>query len=88
MFFTRKKNQGDSVDINNLQAFIEVAEKKSFSRSAESLNLTQPAVSKRIAALESELDSRLFDRVGRSVHLTEAGTVSYTHLTLPTIYSV
>jgi len=63
------------VDINNLQAFIEVAEKKSFSRSAESLNLTQPAVSKRIAALESELDSRLFDRVGRSVHLTEAGKV-------------
>ena len=63
------------MDINNLQAFIEVAEKKSFSRSAESLNLTQPAVSKRIAALESELDSRLFDRVGRSVHLTEAGKV-------------
>jgi len=63
------------LDINNLQAFIEVAEKRSFSRSAESLNLTQPAVSKRIAALESELDSRLFDRVGRSVHLTEAGKV-------------
>jgi len=63
------------MDINNLQAFIEVAEKKSFSRSAESLKLTQPAVSKRIAALESELASRLFDRVGRSVHLTEAGKV-------------
>ncbi len=63
------------MDINNLHAFIEVAEKRSFSRSAESLNLTQPAVSKRIAALESELDSRLFDRVGRSVHLTEAGKV-------------
>ena len=63
------------MDINNLHAFIEVAEKKSFSRSAESLKLTQPAVSKRIAALETELDSRLFDRVGRSVHLTEAGKV-------------
>jgi len=63
------------LDINNLHAFIEVAEKKSFSRSAESLNLTQPAVSKRIAALESELDSRLFDRVGRTVHLTEIGKV-------------
>jgi len=32
-------------------------------------------VSKRIAALESELASRLFDRVGRTVHLTEAGKV-------------
>lgn len=63
------------MDINNLQAFLEVAEKRSFSRSAESMKLTQPAVSKRIAALESELASRLFDRVGRSVHLTEAGKV-------------
>lgn len=61
------------MDINNLKAFIEVADKKSFSRSAETLNLTQPAVSKRIAALETELSAKLFDRVGRSVHLTEAG---------------
>jgi len=63
------------MDINNLKAFIEVADKKSFSRSAETLKLTQPAVSKRIAALESELSAKLFDRVGRSVHLTEAGRV-------------
>lgn len=63
------------MDINNLKAFIEVADKKSFSRSAESLKLTQPAVSKRIAALEAELSAKLFDRVGRSVHLTEAGQV-------------
>jgi len=63
------------MDINNLQTFIEVAEKRSFSRSAESLKLTQPAVSKRIAALEAEVASQLFDRVGRSVHLTEAGKV-------------
>jgi len=63
------------LDINNLKAFIEVADKRSFSRSAESLHLTQPAVSKRIAALETELSARLFDRVGRSVHLTEAGEV-------------
>jgi len=63
------------VDINNLKAFIEVADKKSFSRSADTLKLTQPAVSKRIAALETELAARLVDRVGRSVHLTEAGRV-------------
>ncbi len=63
------------MDINNLKAFIEVADKRSFSRSAETLRLTQPAVSKRIAALESELSAKLFDRVGRSVHLTEAGRV-------------
>lgn len=63
------------MDINNLIAFIEVANKKSFSRSAESLKLTQPAVSKRVAALESELSTKLFDRVGRTIHLTEAGRV-------------
>lgn len=63
------------MDINNLKAFIEVADKKSFSRSAETLHLTQPAVSKRIAALETELSTRLFDRIGRTVHLTEAGRV-------------
>jgi len=74
--FTHRAYCGIRVmDINNLQAFIEVAEKKSFSKSAETLKLTQPAVSKRIAALEAELSSRLFDRIGRSVHLTEAGKV-------------
>src|SRR5699024_10601763 len=37
------------------------------------LHLTQPAVSKRIATLEDQLDARLFDRIGRRVTLTEAG---------------
>jgi len=61
------------MDLINLEAFIEVAEKKSFSKSAESLQVTQPAVSKRIAALESELSLKLFDRIGKTVQLTEAG---------------
>ncbi len=63
------------MDINNLEAFITVADKKSFSRSADSLQLTQSAVSKRIAALESVLSARLFDHIGRDLHLTEAGEV-------------
>jgi len=61
------------MDLINLEAFIKVAEKKSFSKSAESLHVTQPAVSKRIAALESELSLKLFDRIGKTVLLTEAG---------------
>ncbi len=61
------------MDINTLQAFLAVAETTSFSLAAERLFLTQPAVSKRIAALESELDAPLFDRIGRRVDLTEAG---------------
>lgn len=61
------------MDINNLKAFISVAETGSFSAASEQLFLTQPAISKRIAALESELDTALFDRIGRQVGLTEAG---------------
>ena len=61
------------MDLANLNAFIAVAETRSFSLAAERLHLTQPAVSKRIAALEAQLDVRLFDRLGRAVSLTAAG---------------
>ncbi len=63
------------MDISNLRAFITVAATGSFSRAAEQLCLTQPAVSKRITALEEQLDARLFDRIGRRVTLTEAGAL-------------
>ncbi len=61
------------MDTNSLQAFVAVAETGSFSRAAEQLFLTQSAMSKRILILEQQLDSRLFDRIGRTVGLTEAG---------------
>lgn len=61
------------MDIPNLRAFVEIAKLGSFSGAAERLHLTQPAVSKRVSALESELGHPLFDRVGRQVSLTEAG---------------
>jgi len=61
------------MNISALQAFLAVAETGSFSRAGEKIFLTQPAVSKRIAALESELGTHLFDRIGRKTHLTEAG---------------
>ena len=61
------------MDINNLKTFVSVAETRSFSLASENLFLTQPAISKRIAALESELATALFDRIGRQITLTEAG---------------
>lgn len=61
------------MNTEDLQAFISVAQQRSFSLAAETLHITQPAVSKRIAALEKQLDARLFDRIGRQVSLTEAG---------------
>ena len=52
---------------------MEVADLRSFSDAAISLHITQPAVSKRIAVLENQLQCKLFDRISRTVHLTEAG---------------
>ncbi len=61
------------MELNNLKAFVAVANHGSFSSAGEALHLTQPAVSKRVAALEQALDTRLFDRIGRIPYLTEAG---------------
>ncbi len=61
------------IDTPTLTAFMAVAETGSFSAAAERLYITQPAISKRIALLEQQLDARLFDRVGRQIKLTEAG---------------
>ncbi|VAW65191.1 Transcriptional regulator, LysR family [hydrothermal vent metagenome] len=61
------------MDIQNLSAFIAVSERRSFSRAGEQLFITQPAVSKRIFALESELGTQLFDRIGKTIQLTAAG---------------
>ncbi len=61
------------MEISALRAFVEVAERASFSAAAEALHLTQPAVSKRVAQLEAELGTRLFDRIGRRISLTGSG---------------
>jgi DNA-binding transcriptional LysR family regulator len=61
------------MDTQLLSAFLAVAETSSFSVPAERLHVTQPAISKRIAALEEQLGARLFDRIGRHVSLTESG---------------
>lgn len=61
------------MDLNHLKAFLSVADCGSFSIAAERMHLTQPAISKRIAALEQQLNANLFDRIARQVHLTEAG---------------
>jgi len=67
------------VDTQWLQAFEAVAACNSFSAAADRLHLSQPAVSKRVAALESRLGQALFDRIGRRVQLTEAGRTLVPH---------
>jgi DNA-binding transcriptional LysR family regulator len=63
------------VDINQLEVFLSVAREKSFSRAAEALHRTQPAVSQAIRRLESELGESLFDRSSKDGTLTTAGRV-------------
>ena len=61
------------MDIRGLQIFIEVAELKSFTRAGERLGYSQPTVSFQIRQLEQELGVPLFDRIGHTVSLTDAG---------------
>jgi DNA-binding transcriptional LysR family regulator len=61
------------MELGQLEALIQVAAHRSFSRAAEVLFLTQPSVTARIQALEKELGEELFERTGRTVRLTDAG---------------
>jgi DNA-binding transcriptional LysR family regulator len=63
------------MDFGQLEAFAQVAAHNSFSRAADSLQLTQPSVTSRIQALERELGEELFERRGRGVRLTDAGSI-------------
>ena len=56
-----------------IEYFLAVARSQSFTKAAEELYLSQPAISRHISALEGELGFRLFDRTGRSTSLTPAG---------------
>lgn len=68
-----------TVELAQLEAFLQVAHHRSFSRAAEALFLTQPSVTARIQSLERELGERLFERTGRSVTLTDAGHAFMPH---------
>ena len=68
-----------NMEIAALKAFLAVSAEASFSRAAQRLFITQPAVSKRIASLEAELGVKLFDREGRKIRLTEAGLTLLPH---------
>jgi DNA-binding transcriptional LysR family regulator len=63
------------MDINQLEVFLAVAQEKSFSRAAETLHRTQPAISQAIRRLETELGEPLFDRSSKDGTLTAAGRV-------------
>src|ERR1700736_4563792 len=66
-----------NMDLDNLKTFLEVARLGSFSRAAEKVLRSQPAVSAQIRQLEQEYGKRLFDRSAKSVRLTPAGEVVF-----------
>lgn len=61
------------MELSHLKAFYHVAAAGSFSAAAEELFISQPALSRQVAALEKELGLQLFSRRGRGVALTDAG---------------
>ena len=60
-------------ELSGMKAFVTVAELGSFSKAAEVLNLTQPALTRKIQKIESNLNTPLFERTTRKIMLTQAG---------------
>ena len=67
------------MDLAQMEIFLRVAEEKSFSRAAEKLLRTQPAISIAMKRLEEELGEQLFDRSSRAGTLTEAGKILHSY---------
>lgn len=67
------------MDLKQLTSFVQVAELGSFTRAAAVLRVAQPALSRQVRALEVELRQTLFERNGRGVTLTPAGTRLLAH---------
>lgn len=63
----------DQIDWNQLRAFLETAETGSLSAAARKLGLTQPTLSRQVAAIEQQMGVTLFERVGKSMALTSTG---------------
>jgi len=68
------------ISVEQLTAFRAVAEEESFTRAAEKVFRTQPAISQAIRSLEEELGERLFTREGRKSSLTQAGRIFLEHV--------
>jgi DNA-binding transcriptional LysR family regulator len=61
------------VELRHLRSFVVAVDESNLSRAAERLHVTQPTLSRQIAALERDLDAQLFSRTGRRLSLTAAG---------------
>lgn len=67
------------MEFRHLRYFLAVADTLHFRRAADSLHVSQPALSQQIKQLEQQVGTRLFDRMGRKVQMTRAGTIFREH---------
>src|SRR5213078_2824051 len=67
------------MELDHVEAFLAIARSGGFARGSAALHLSQPATSRRIKLLETELGAPLFDRLSRGVTLTEAGHAFLPH---------
>lgn len=72
-------NEVKTLELRQLQYFVEVANREHISQAADHMNVAQSAVSRQIANLEAELGAPLFDRIGRNVKLTPIGKIFLEH---------
>lgn len=67
------------MELRHIRYFLAVVSCQNFTRAAETVHVSQPSLSVQISALEEELGTRLFDRLGRKVVLTQAGELFRPH---------
>lgn len=67
------------MSVRQMEYFVAIVEEGSFSRAANRLNITQPALSQQVKALENELGAPLLERLGRGVRVTAAGRAYLPH---------
>src|SRR5437660_11846390 len=77
MFFSSGDLRMRTINLHQLATFQVVAKHCSYVRAAEELHFSQPAVSAQIHQLEESMGIKLFDKIGRKTHLTQAGEELY-----------
>src|SRR5215470_5254683 len=71
--------EATDLDLSQLEIFLTIAQEKSFSRAAEKMLRTQPAISIAVKRLEEELGEPLFDRSSKNGSMTEAGKILFSY---------
>jgi DNA-binding transcriptional LysR family regulator len=69
--------EGDALNLKQLEAFYLVVKRGSFTKAAEELSVTQPAVTMQVKSLERTLNLKLIQQIGKRIQLTEAGELLY-----------